>query len=87
MQPPSRGCVLKLKPWLENMLNGEAAAFARLCVETIELVQARMQIDAAAFARLCVETSVVKDNKKMLTAQPPSRGCVLKLLRLVILSP
>ena len=56
-QPPSRGCVLKqLRPYI-NPLKRFAAAFARLCVETIEGNYKTRLISAAAFARLCVETA------------------------------
>ena len=54
-----------------------AAAFARLCVETIYRLNSKKAIYAAAFARLCVETlyllPIIYD-----PLQPPSRGCVLK---------
>ena len=35
MQPPSRGCVLKHRSWLFRRRTRQAAAFARLCVETV----------------------------------------------------
>ena len=33
-QPPSGGCVLKLKDVAQSLQSGVAAAFGRLCVET-----------------------------------------------------
>ena len=54
-----------------------AAAFGRLCVETIAAAADGDKALAAAFGRLCVETSATA--KPMgLDAQPPSGGCVLK---------
>ena len=56
-----------------------SAAFARLCVETLYPAGRGGKDFSAAFARLCVETlyPVGKGGKDF---QPPSRGCVLKLL-------
>ena len=55
-QPPSGGCVLKprlmpLRAWLPW-----AAAFGRLCVETVYARFGQTLGSAAAFGRLCVET-------------------------------
>ena len=36
VQPPSHGCVLKLNTSFKPILTGKAAAFGRLCVETIK---------------------------------------------------
>ena len=60
MQPPSRGCVLKhfQSPITKN--NAQAAAFARLCVETKVTKNEDFEKFAAAFARLCVETVVIR---------------------------
>ena len=81
MQPPSRGCVLKqLRLWQYQALL-QAAAFARLCVETRIFGSGAEQSAAAAFARLCVETLRIGGNHGT-TTQPPSRGCVLKPLPL-----
>ena len=56
-----------------------AAAFGRLCVETRLVSEMVLTQNAAAFGRLCVETA-----KTIATSprwqQPPSGGCVLKLL-------
>ena len=59
MQPPSGGCVLK--PWVShlNILGMAAAAFGRLCVETVLNVNwVILMWWAAAFGRLCVETII-----------------------------
>ena len=55
-----------------------AAASARLCVETCLNKDLTPTVIAAASARLCVETEQGKYSKSEL-AQPPPRGCVLKL--------
>ena len=55
-----------------------AAAFGRLCVETIELDLMDEYGMAAAFGRLCVETIWICVCCLVLH-QPPSGGCVLKL--------
>ena len=59
MQPPSGGCVLKLFQMCECHYLYVAAAFGRLCVETLLLrrrVCDRHDESPAAFGRLCVET-------------------------------
>ena len=55
----------------------QAAAFGRLCVETLYSVVFIRLPPAAAFGRLCVETF---QNRYCLSwiLQPPSGGCVLK---------
>ena len=55
-QPPSGGCVLK--PYLDGIDTPyiEAAAFGRLCVETLIYSVKLIFNLAAAFGRLCVET-------------------------------
>ena len=59
MQPPLRGCVLKLLNFLMYLIAKKAAASARLCVETnIEKVE-KYEGYAAASARLCVETTIL----------------------------
>ena len=79
MQPPSRGCVLKHIIAIVQIMKKQAAAFARLCVETT-VTNYNMTIckKAAAFARLCVETGRTAYTKPSKPKQPPSRGCVLK---------
>ena len=59
-QPPSGGCVLKhfAKKPLEGIR--VAAAFGRLCVETMPPNSPLPLVKAAAFGRLCVETSTRK---------------------------
>ena len=56
-QPPSGGCVLKLDGLSNGIEEEIAAAFGRLCVETLITVATLHPIIAAAFGRLCVETS------------------------------
>ena len=56
-QPPSGGCVLKLKKSLQQQTDLKPAAFRRLCVETHRSNTARTKQLPAAFRRLCVETS------------------------------
>ena len=55
-QPPSGGCVLKLFGLSYYPRLASAAAFGRLCVETIFSVYMNLTEEAAAFGRLCVET-------------------------------
>ncbi len=57
-QPPSGGCVLKLKRMLENNQTNHPAAFGRLCVETAIAYPFIFRGFPAAFGRLCVETKV-----------------------------
>ena len=57
MQPPLRGCVLKLSISVtDNRGEQYAAASARLCVETPMSMSTLSNVGAAASARLCVET-------------------------------
>ena len=77
MQPPPRGCVLKLG-WVRGADNwGIAAASARLCVETSSIGWVEANNGAAASARLCVETAIIC-SWLSIAVQPPPRGCVLK---------
>ena len=63
-----------------SCLNVTAAAFGRLCVETI-LHRKQCKADlAAAFGRLCVETLIIPGCMVRCIKQPPSGGCVLKLV-------
>ena len=79
-QPPSGGCVLKLEN-LKNLIDKlQAAAFGRLCVETLFDRLTYCYKEAAAFGRLCVETELTQNNTQALPLQPPSGGCVLKRL-------
>ena len=57
MQPPSGGCVLQLNRTLWTKTQLSAAAFGRLCVETLVTWYYKRVAAAAAFGRLCVETS------------------------------
>ena len=77
-QPPPRGCVLKQEELnaFKEML--EAAASARLCVETLRSSRnINGLIQAAASARLYVETILTTIIAHPLL-QPPPSGCVLK---------
>ena len=57
-QPPSGGCVLKLRQRRIKVNRLGPAAFGRLCVETFAApVRAEVGLPPAAFGRLCVETS------------------------------
>ena len=74
MQPPPHGCVLKplgsprLGTWRE------AAASARLCVETSFWIAVPVVAAAAAFGQLCVETGVMIIEAYNYLRQPPSGG-------------
>ena len=69
-QPPSGGCVLKLKNDNETRFYRDPAAFGRLCVETlVEMLQDGGK-NPAAFGRLCVET---EQDKKLLETRKASR--------------
>ena len=56
------------------------AAFGRLCVETDVCDKSKNNAMPAAFGRLCVETGKTLMAVSDLANQPPSGGCVLKLL-------
>ena len=72
--------MLKLVRPTQKPLGLRPAAFRRLCVETINIQPAGSRRYPAAFRRLCVETSILKGCDSLLRNQPPSGGCVLKLL-------
>ena len=55
-QPPSGGCVLKPDVFRPVDFLDTAAAFGRLCVETVTTLLIADSAVAAAFGRLCVET-------------------------------
>ena len=77
-QPPSGGCVLKHQKTDIDAAIG-TAAFRRLCVETMISELESGETRTAAFRRLCVETfSYVA--LLPFAQQPPSGGCVLKLI-------
>ena len=54
-----------------------AAAFRRLCVETLPVICRISRLRTAAFRRLCVETDTLCLELGC-CIQPPSGGCVLK---------
>ena len=58
LQPPSGGCVLKLFLRTPPSRLLAAAAFGRLCVETLGYFKKVGIKSAAAFGRLCVETTL-----------------------------
>ena len=77
MQPPSCGCVLKQ---LLPHTKGEwalAAAFVRLCVETISL-SARSDRRQQPPSCGCVLKPTKRSGRHARGEQPPSCGCVLK---------
>ena len=79
-QPPSGGCVLKHRHSGVDIILITPAAFGRLCVETA-MTSSRLGIKCpAAFGRLCVETTYPEESDHTMLDQPPSGGCVLKLL-------
>ena len=81
-QPPSGGCVLKQRFFAIGGAASPPAAFGRLCVETeLENQNQAWRDWPAAFGRLCVETSAVYWIRKHIMHQPPSGGCVLKLIQ------
>ena len=57
------------------------AAFRRLCVETGLFGFKSGRGTPAAFRRLCVETDIPSGRNRERSVQPPSGGCVLKLLK------
>ena len=74
-QPPSGGCVLKHTTFEELKQKPAAAAFGRLCVETVGVVIPNLLEWAAAFGRLCVETPV-QSTKEDLDAGSRLRAAV-----------
>ena len=60
--------------------NHPPAAFRRLCVETMKVVGGQNSASPAAFRRLCVETDNLGFYSFLCWNQPPSGGCVLKLV-------
>ena len=52
----------------------------RLCVETFNAARDGVKNAAAAFVRLCVETPHHQSAITVKKKQPPSCGCVLKLI-------
>ena len=66
------------KPDGARLLREAPAAFRRLCVETLGLVNSPSPQQPAAFRRLCVETGLEAYRVLAFGDQPPSGGCVLK---------
>ena len=59
-----------------------AATFGWLCVETHIVGISYQKMNAATFGWLCVET-FHNESKTYRDLQPPSGGCVLKLLNYI----
>ena len=57
-------------------MDAQAAASARLCVETAHFAANRERAKAAAFARLCVETTMLKREINPSSAAAFARLCV-----------
>ena len=76
LQPPSGGRVLKRNCVKIAVQRLAAAAFGRLCVETISTGDYLDAGYAAAFGRLCVETSVTDGVKEPSPAAAFGRLCV-----------
>ena len=78
MQPPSGGCVLKLSQVKQSLKMKDAAAFGRLCVETIADELSSKPNKTQPPSGGCVLKQFMNDVKKQFGLQPPSGGCVLK---------
>ena len=80
LQPPSGGCVLKLACQYLFKIFLKAAAFGRLCVETLltnnSILDLYLQPPSGGCVLKRVWVGITPDHKK----QPPSGGCVLKLV-------
>ena len=76
MQPPPRGCVLKLRVDISLHLGKSAAASTRLCVETIGRLHTNGLTAAAASTRLCVETPYARQKVLCRGAAASTRLCV-----------
>ena len=61
-----------------------AATFGWLCVETLPACCAPFPVLAATFGWLCVETLNINLALDSVQLQPPSGGCVLKRLNLIL---
>ena len=78
MQPPPRGCVLKQMNGVTWLGDGNAAASARLCVETHRQCLAIRRECEQPPPRGCVLKRLLCDWIVNGSGQPPPRGCVLK---------
>ena len=77
-QPPPRGCVLKLLIPAPPEFAREAAASARLCVETLKETAEVLGRGGQPPPRGCVLKPRVAFGSSQNLGQPPPRGCVLK---------
>ena len=80
VQPPSGGCVLKLRCDIIAEYVALPAAFGRLCVETRRKPMKRALKSAQPPSGGCVLKRFVVGLTFKVYRQPPSGGCVLKLL-------
>ena len=78
MQPPSGGCVLKQYGLHSDNIKRRAAAFGRLCVETVEVKTQILFSHEQPPSGGCVLKRAHALNERANMAQPPSGGCVLK---------
>ena len=76
MQPPSGGCVLKLKLLYLLLITLAAATFGWLCVETKSDWRPHSQNTAATFGWLCVETTLSMRLVMVITAATFGWLCV-----------
>ena len=74
--------MLKLKDCDFWDFTGNAATFGWLCVETSFAAKKSSSVSAATFGWLCVETRQSRNSWRTVRRQPPSGGCVLKLILL-----
>ena len=77
-QPPSGGCVLKQQLFDDLRDVRDAAAFGRLCVETIDF-RKPSRYDRQPPSGGCVLKRDFAEFLELYGMQPPSGGCVLKL--------
>ena len=78
MQPPSGGCVLKQVLSYFALLAFSAAAFGRLCVETVAYLASWIESGAQPPSGGCVLKHLKAVDSVKICTQPPSGGCVLK---------
>ena len=77
--------MLKLTGNAVKQVGGVAAAFGRLCVETLLLLALAVYPLAAAFGRLCVETVVYRSCPLLSCAAAFGRLCVETVALIIII--
>ena len=77
LQPPSGGCVLKRNRRGRAVQPTGAAAFGRLCVETMPAARCSRVVPQPPSGG-CVLKPAGQAGQALANAQPPSGGCVLK---------